>query len=57
MSVRIDDDEPDEEDFASKEHHILIELLQAIWYMIVSHTDFICYGCVFLNQVRWSIES
>lgn len=42
----------DEEDFASKEHHILVELLQAIWYVIVSHTDFICYAMVFLNQVR-----
>jgi piezo-type mechanosensitive ion channel component 1/2 len=50
--VKIDDNEiEDEEDFASKDHHIIVELLQAIWYVIVSHTDFICYAMVFLNQV------
>lgn len=41
----------DEEDFASKEHTIIVELLIACWYAILSHTDFICYFFVFLNQV------
>lgn len=48
-------DEPeemsDEDDFASKEHNIFVELIIAAWYAILSHTDFICYLCVFLNQV------
>ena len=46
------EEEVEEEDFASKEHHILVELFQACWYVILSHTDFICYAMVFLNQVR-----
>lgn len=41
----------DEDDFASKEHTILVELLIAFWYAVLSHTDFICYFFVFLNQV------
>ncbi|XP_063707316.1 piezo-type mechanosensitive ion channel component isoform X4 [Culicoides brevitarsis] len=44
--------ESDEEDFASKEHNILVELLIAAWYAVLSHTDFICYLCVFLNQIN-----
>lgn len=51
--VKIDEtEEVDEDDFASKEHHILVELFQALWYVVLSHTDFICYAMVFLNQVK-----
>lgn len=50
--VKIEDkEEVEEDDFASKEHHILVELFQAFWYVVLSHTDFICYAMVFLNQV------
>jgi piezo-type mechanosensitive ion channel component 1/2 len=52
LSIEDKESEEDEDDFASKEHHIIIELIQALWYVILSHTDFICYACVFLNQVR-----
>ncbi|CAO1304226.1 unnamed protein product [Diamesa serratosioi] len=44
--------EIDEEDFASKEHSIIVELFQAMWYVVLSHTDFICYAMVFLNQIN-----
>lgn len=55
--VKIDEseEEVDEEEFASKDHHILVELFQALWYVVLSHTDFICYVMVFLNQVIPSI--
>lgn len=43
--------EIDENDFASKEHSIIVELFQAMWYVVLSHTDFICYAMVFINQV------
>lgn len=52
LSIEDKSSDEDEDDFASKEHHILIELIQAMWYVILSHTDFICYAMVFLNQVR-----
>jgi hypothetical protein len=54
--LEITDKEPEDEDddFASKEHHILVELFQALWYVVLSHTDFICYAMVFLNQVRYT---
>lgn len=54
--VKIEEKEESEEDFASKEHHILVELFQALWYVVLSHTDFICYAMVFLNQVRQSFD-
>lgn len=44
-----------EEDFASQEHSVIVEFLQAAWYAILSHTDFICYFLVFLNQVISSL--
>uniref|UniRef100_A0A336KMZ9 CSON012824 protein n=1 Tax=Culicoides sonorensis TaxID=179676 RepID=A0A336KMZ9_CULSO len=50
--VKKDDDDSDEEDFASKEHNIFVELIIAAWYAILSHTDFICYFFVFLNQIN-----
>ncbi|XP_070500560.1 piezo-type mechanosensitive ion channel component isoform X4 [Chironomus tepperi] len=46
------EDEPEEDDFASKEHNIFVELFQALWYVVLSHTDFICYAMVFLNQIK-----
>lgn len=50
--VKIEEkDDTEEEDFASKDHHILVEFISACWYVILSHTDFICYAMVFLNQV------
>lgn len=54
--MKIEEKEESEEDFASKEHHILVELFQALWYVVLSHTDFICYAMVFLNQVRQSFD-
>ncbi|CAO1375472.1 unnamed protein product [Diamesa hyperborea] len=51
--VKIDEKyEIDEDDFASKEHSIIVELFQAMWYVVLSHTDFICYAMVFLNQIN-----
>ncbi|XP_058452791.1 piezo-type mechanosensitive ion channel component isoform X2 [Malaya genurostris] len=41
-----------EEDFASQEHSVIVEFLQAAWYAVLSHTDFICYFLVFLNQIK-----
>jgi hypothetical protein len=57
--LEISDKEPEDEedDFASKEHHILVELFQALWYVVLSHTDFICYAMVFLNQVGYVLIS
>lgn len=49
--VKIEEKDDEEEDFASKDHHILVEFISAVWYVILSHTDFICYAMVFLNQV------
>ncbi|XP_049282317.1 piezo-type mechanosensitive ion channel component isoform X4 [Anopheles funestus] len=46
------DEVSSEEDFSSRKHSIIFELLQAAWYAIMSHTDFICYFVVFLNQVN-----
>ncbi|CAH1708045.1 unnamed protein product [Chironomus riparius] len=46
------EEEPEEDDFASKEHNIFVELFQALWYVVLSHTDFICYAMVFLNQIK-----
>uniref|UniRef100_A0A182LTJ0 Piezo-type mechanosensitive ion channel component n=1 Tax=Anopheles culicifacies TaxID=139723 RepID=A0A182LTJ0_9DIPT len=46
------DEVSSEEDFTSRKHSILFELFQAAWYAIMSHTDFICYFVVFLNQVN-----
>ncbi|XP_053696010.1 piezo-type mechanosensitive ion channel component isoform X3 [Sabethes cyaneus] len=46
------DDDISEEDFASQEHTVVVEFLQAAWYAILSHTDFICYFLVFLNQIK-----
>lgn len=45
------DDDISEEDFASQDHTVVVEFLQAAWYAVLSHTDFICYFLVFLNQV------
>ncbi|KAG5675805.1 hypothetical protein PVAND_005679 [Polypedilum vanderplanki] len=52
--LKIDDEEQqaDEDDFASKEHNIIVELIHALWYVVLSHTDFICYAMVFLNQIN-----
>lgn len=45
------EEEGSEDDFASQEHSVIVEFLQAAWYAVLSHTDFICYFLVFLNQV------
>lgn len=52
LSIEDKSSDEDEDDFASKEHNVLVELVQAFWYVILSHTDFICYAMVFMNQVR-----
>lgn len=41
-----------EEDFTSQQHSVIVEFLQAAWYAVLSHTDFICYFLVFLNQIK-----
>ncbi|XP_058821886.1 piezo-type mechanosensitive ion channel component-like isoform X2 [Topomyia yanbarensis] len=46
------EDDISEEDFASQEHTVVVEFLQAAWYAVLSHTDFICYFLVFLNQIK-----
>ncbi|XP_053676328.1 piezo-type mechanosensitive ion channel component [Anopheles nili] len=46
------DEVSSEEDFTSRKHSVLVELFQAAWYAVMSHTDFICYFVVFLNQVN-----
>uniref|UniRef100_A0AAG5DE22 Piezo-type mechanosensitive ion channel component n=1 Tax=Anopheles atroparvus TaxID=41427 RepID=A0AAG5DE22_ANOAO len=46
------DEVSSEEDFTSRKHSLIVELLQAAWYAIMSHTDFICFFVVFLNQVN-----
>ncbi|ETN60225.1 hypothetical protein AND_008154 [Anopheles darlingi] len=48
------DEVSSEEDFTSRKHSLIVELVQAIWYAIMSHTDFICYFVVFLNQVNYA---
>lgn len=45
------EEEGSEEDFASQEHSVIVEFLQAAWYAVLSHTEFICYFLVFLYQV------
>lgn len=35
----------------------LIHRFQALWYVVLSHTDFICYAMVFLNQVSIQLVS
>lgn len=42
----------EEAECADKERHILLEFVLALWHVVVSHTDIICYALVFLNQVR-----
>ncbi|XP_055643566.1 piezo-type mechanosensitive ion channel component isoform X1 [Toxorhynchites rutilus septentrionalis] len=49
---KLPEPEASEEDFASQEHSVVVEFLQAAWYAILSHTDFICYFLVFLNQIK-----
>ncbi|XP_052864339.1 piezo-type mechanosensitive ion channel component [Anopheles cruzii] len=46
------DEVSSEEDFTTRKHSLIVELLQAAWYAIMSHTDFICYLVVFLNQIN-----
>ncbi|XP_065091959.1 piezo-type mechanosensitive ion channel component isoform X4 [Ochlerotatus camptorhynchus] len=48
------EEEGSEEDFASQEHSVIVEFLQSAWYAVLSHTDFICYFLVFLNQIKSS---
>ncbi|XP_062548757.1 piezo-type mechanosensitive ion channel component isoform X4 [Armigeres subalbatus] len=46
------EEEGSEEDFTSQQHSVIVEFLQAAWYAVLSHTDFICYFLVFLNQIK-----
>jgi len=36
------------------EEHPLINLIVSIWYVIISHSDLVCYFIVFLNQIKSS---
>lgn len=40
------------EDFSEKEHSAFVELLMAIWFVILSNTDLVCYFMVFINQIN-----
>lgn len=46
------DETDSDEDFTMKEHSTVIELLMALWFAILSHTDFVCYLIVFMTQVN-----
>uniref|UniRef100_A0A1A9WMD8 Piezo-type mechanosensitive ion channel component n=1 Tax=Glossina brevipalpis TaxID=37001 RepID=A0A1A9WMD8_9MUSC len=41
----------EEDNFTSRDHHILIEVLISAWYAIISNTDIICYIVVFIHQI------
>ncbi|XP_017132298.1 piezo-type mechanosensitive ion channel component isoform X4 [Drosophila elegans] len=41
----------EEENFAMRDHHIIVELLISSWYALLANTDLICYIVVFINQV------
>ncbi|XP_052853108.1 piezo-type mechanosensitive ion channel component isoform X14 [Drosophila gunungcola] len=41
----------EEENFAMRDHHIIVELLISSWYALLANTDLICYIVVFVNQV------
>jgi hypothetical protein len=36
------------------EEHPVISLVVSIWYVIISHSDLVCYFIVFLNQIKSS---
>lgn len=40
------------EDFSEKEHSAFVELLMAVWFVILSNTDLVCYFMVFINQIN-----
>lgn len=46
------DETDSDEDFTMKEHSTIVELLMALWFAILSHTDFVCYLIVFMTQVN-----
>ncbi|XP_062141360.1 piezo-type mechanosensitive ion channel component isoform X3 [Drosophila sulfurigaster albostrigata] len=41
----------EEENFAQRDHHIIVEVLISSWYALLANTDLICYIVVFINQV------
>ncbi|XP_037712155.1 piezo-type mechanosensitive ion channel component isoform X14 [Drosophila subpulchrella] len=41
----------EEENFAQRDHHIIVEVLISSWYALLANTDLICYIVVFVNQV------
>lgn len=45
-----------EEEFADKDHHIIIQVLISFWYAVLSNTDLICYTVVFVSQVSASYK-
>lgn len=40
----------EEENFAQRDHHIIVEVLISSWYALLANTDLICYIVVFINQ-------
>lgn len=52
MAEKPPEEDGSEEDFTSQQHSVIVEFLQAAWYAVLSHTDFICYFLVFLNQIK-----
>lgn len=46
----------EEENFAQRDHHIIVEVLISSWYALLANTDLICYIVVFINQVRYWID-
>ncbi|XP_031343893.1 piezo-type mechanosensitive ion channel component isoform X3 [Photinus pyralis] len=46
----MDDEETAE--MSSKEQPVFIRLLLALWHILLSHSDIVCYFMIFLNQIK-----
>lgn len=52
-SVRVDLlDEYDSGEMSSYDQPSIIRLLLAMWFIILSHSDILCYFMIFLNQIK-----
>ncbi|KAH8334155.1 hypothetical protein KR059_007024 [Drosophila kikkawai] len=47
----------EEENFAQRDHHIIVEVLISSWYALLANTDLICYIVVFINQVKLRLSN
>lgn len=41
-----------DEEMSKEDQPILLRLMLAIWYIISSHSDMLCYFMIFLNQIK-----